>query len=101
MPSAYVVETAGLKGRRILVVDDNRDDQLLIRLAMEEAGAATSLAASAFDAIRSAKHGEFDGAIVDISLGGSSGTELLEVFIEQGTILPVVCVSGVAKYTDG
>lgn len=76
-PSDQVVEAnLGLKpGLRILVVDDNRVNQILMRGLLEKLGCEISIASDGPDAISRTDREAFDLVLMDIEMPGMDGFE--------------------------
>jgi CheY-like chemotaxis protein len=73
-----------LLGRRILIVDDERDALELIELALGARGAQVVAASSACEALTALENGAFDVLISDIAMADVDGLEL----IHRGRGLP-------------
>lgn len=86
----------GNRIRRVLAIDDEPAVRLLIRTALEESGVMVELARSGTEG-RERYHsgrGQFDAVIVDMTLPGVSGLELVREFVSRDPELPVVVISG-------
>lgn len=82
---------------RVLVIDDDREDFLLIRSALNDAGPgrfacdwADSYGAG-LDALRKATH---EVCLLDYRLGARSGLELLQEATAAGCEIPIVIITG-------
>ena len=67
---------ASLRGRRVLVVDDNRDATLSLVQLLEIAGASTRRAFDGEEAMQIIDRNEFDVALLDIGLPKMNGHDL-------------------------
>ncbi len=81
---------------KILVVDDDEVDRLVVRRALKQADVSVDVhesedVASATQAIR---EGDFDCALVDYHLPDGDGRDILAVIRRNGHRLPVVMVTG-------
>lgn len=86
--------------RRLLVVDD---DPLLLRLLsrqLEGLGYEVSPFESAEQALASARERGFDGAVLDYSLGATTGLELMEQLREVDSSLTVILLSGTIEVPE-
>ncbi|HEV8118073.1 MAG TPA: response regulator [Thermoanaerobaculia bacterium] len=98
-PSAFAVVAArGEEGPgpgRILVVDNEPDVADLVRIHLEEDGHEVALAKSFNEAAeRFSGESQFDLAVVDVMLGGSSGYDLTgELIARSAEYLPVLLIS--------
>lgn len=78
MPSApYLApDSAPLKGKRILLVDDNDTNRLILRRHCESWGMIPTLASSGKEAVGAAESGEpLDLAVIDMQMPGMDGME--------------------------
>lgn len=73
-PLAVSAET--LAQRRVLIVDDNALIRDLFVAMLQQAGARCSVAATAESALATARHGDIEAVVLDLSLPGMSGLEL-------------------------
>lgn len=82
---------------RILVVEDDPDFRLLLTDGLKDSGMeseATADGESALRRLEEAGPGHFDLVLLDVSLPGSSGWELLEELRDKGREIPVIFVTG-------
>lgn len=89
----------------VLVVDDEPDVQLLVRLFLEPEGAVVETAASGEEALERIAATLFDLVLLDLGLPGMGGQEVLRILRDDGRLerLPVLVVSahaGAATTTD-
>lgn len=75
-PTPTGLGTASLRGRHILVVDDDRDSCELAAVALTMAGATVATATSARDALAALATRPTDALVADISMPGVSGYDL-------------------------
>jgi CheY-like chemotaxis protein len=67
----------GLEGRRILVVDDNRTNQIVARAILEAAGAAVDVADDGRHALERLSGEAFDLVLMDVHMPRMDGVEAL------------------------
>lgn len=93
--------TSSLRGKRILLVEDERDALEVIELVLAEAGASVATASSGKAALDHMKQGPFDIVVSDIGLPGMDGYalagELRQVAREHGSEPPMVAFTA---FTD-
>lgn len=93
------MSTTSLRGRQILVVDD----ELLIAANLEkmlsEAGASVQLASSAGDARAAIESTRFDAAVLDVHLDNERSYEVADALNDQG--VPFVFLSGFLTIRSG
>lgn len=80
---------------RVLVVDDEPDVQLLVRLFLEPEGATIETAASGEEALELIATDPPDLVLLDLGLPGIGGQEVLRILRDEGRLaqLPVLVVS--------
>ncbi len=84
----------------VLVVDDSAGVRQLIRATLRGNGFDVEVAANGAEALRLLDSRRFDALVVDYSMPGSNGAELVTTVRASGISLPVVMVSGVAEPED-
>jgi two-component system, chemotaxis family, chemotaxis protein CheY len=82
---------------RVLVVDDDADLRLVLRLALEAAGYAVEVAASGAEALRLQRERPADILITDIFMPDSDGFEAIEAFRREFPGTRIVAMSGGAQ----
>jgi len=99
-PSRRPHDGARLDGLRVLVVDDHEDSRHLLRLVLEDAGAAVQLAASAADALDALARAEVDVLVSDLSMPGADGHDLVREVRGRRPELPAIALSAYASAAD-
>ncbi len=90
------------KQRSILLVDDNPDHLSLLQAALGELGFELSLASNGRAALALAEQGQFDAAILDVSMPGISGWELATLLrAAHGRTLAIMMLSANAEERHG
>ncbi len=91
------MNTSSLKGLKVLVVDDNEDCQVLLRVIFEEYKAEIKSAASVDEAIKVMEEWQPDVLISDICMKEKDGYSLIRSIREkdklEGTFLPAVVLT--------
>lgn len=70
----------------VLVVDDESDVRTIVGLNLRLAGMDFGEAANGVEALRMLRSGEWDGCILDLTMPGLSGVEVLEHLSGDGTL---------------
>lgn len=85
---------------RLLVVDDIEPVRSALAQMLQKAGYEVATAATAAEALRLSQAARWDGVVMDVDLGGSSGIELYAHLLRQrgDRRLPVVFFSGRSSY---
>jgi DNA-binding response OmpR family regulator len=92
VPLENLMQRATLKGRSILIVEDEPLIVMDITQAFEGTGAALTTTNSLHQALVLVNHDGLSGAILDHSLGDGDSTKLYERLTERG--IPFVIYSG-------
>jgi CheY-like chemotaxis protein len=83
--------------RRILVVDDDADMRLTLKLALEIAGYTVEVAANAREALERQRAGQAEILITDIFMPDADGFEAIDAFRREFPQTKIVVVSGGAQ----
>ncbi|WP_232365174.1 GAF domain-containing hybrid sensor histidine kinase/response regulator [Salinimonas marina] len=78
---------------RLLIVEDNEINQIVISSLMDELNVAHALVATGEEAVDAVSHDPFDLIIMDIGLPGISGLRATEIIKQQNPRLPVVALT--------
>jgi two-component system, chemotaxis family, chemotaxis protein CheY len=84
---------------RILVVDDDADMRLTLKLSLELAGYAVDVAANAREALAQQRERPADVLITDIFMPDADGFEAIDSFRREYPGTKIVVVSGGAQFT--
>ena len=85
--------------KRILVVDDDADMRLTLKLALEIAGYAVDVAGNAREALEVQRRQPADVLVTDIFMPDADGFEAIDAFRHQFPRTKIVVVSGGAQFT--
>ena len=85
--------------RRILVVDDDADMRLTLKLALEIAGYVVEVAGNAHEAVERQRSQPADVLITDIFMPDADGFEAIDAFRRQFPRTKIVVVSGGAQFS--
>ncbi|MEI7768114.1 MAG: ATP-binding protein, partial [Phycisphaerae bacterium] len=94
-----------LKGRRVLVADDNPDNRLIIRYLLEQVGTEIHLAENGSDAVRGVqqarKRGQpMDLLILDMQMPVVDGYTAARTLRAQGEMVPILALTAFATSGD-
>jgi CheY-like chemotaxis protein len=84
----------------ILIIDDYADNRELIRLMLEQAGYLVHEASDGAAGLEIARNAQPDIALVDLSMPGLDGWEVLKILRADEDMAAMVCVA-VSAYADG
>ena len=93
----FVGEQPPLKGKRVLVVDDNATNRRILALQTAKWGMVVRDAASPRDALQVLATQAFDLAIVDMHMPGMDGTGLARRMRAAGHTMPLVLFSSLGR----
>ena len=91
------------KGKKVLLVDDDAINALLLKTVLRKWGIKTEEAANGFDALEKMKSHQFELVLSDINMPGMSGLELVKeirLLQEEKARVPVVAVTANAMRKD-
>lgn len=80
-------------GKRILVVDDNRDLRRLVALLLMSAGYTVSEAGDGLEAVAELKQQRYDIILTDVRMPRLNGLELLNICRDSYPLTPVIVLS--------
>lgn len=89
-----------LEGKRILVVEDSEDNQLLIASYLSAAGVSVDLAKDGFEGIEKAKRQDYDLVVMDIQMPGMDGHEAARNLRSSGFTKPIIALTAHAFKED-
>ncbi|MBE9008774.1 PAS domain-containing protein [Pseudanabaenaceae cyanobacterium LEGE 13415] len=93
-------QSISLKGKRILVVDDEKDARELVQFILEQEGAIVTCAASAIEVLQILENQPIDLLISDIGMPDCDGYRLLEKLRSQGKDYPAIALTAYASELD-
>ncbi len=82
-----------LEGKRILVAEDGPDNQMLLRLYLETAGANVVLVGTGVRAVEEALASPFDLILMDIQMPEMDGLKATRQLREEGFTKPIVALT--------
>lgn len=91
-----------LKGKTVLVVDDNADNRILLTELLFEWNMEPVVCASALEALRLvlSKRYNFSLGLIDICMQGTSGDELAKQIKEEEPLLPLIALSSIDSFVN-
>ena len=85
---------------RVLIVDDEPDLLLMLRVSLEAVGFETGLAADGDAALRRMKADRFDAVLLDVMMPVLDGWSVLEALKDDADAPPVVVMSAKSALQD-
>lgn len=84
-----------MKGKKILVVEDNKINQMITRKILEKKGSICDVADNGTDAIKKVEIEDFDLILMDIHMPGISGIEATAAIREFNRMIPIIALTAV------
>jgi hypothetical protein len=88
------------EGKKILVVEDSLDNQLLAQLYLSRASANVEFAQNGLDGVERVSSGSFDLVLMDIQMPVMDGYTATQELRERGYKLPIIALTGYAMKAD-
>ena len=85
-----------LKDKKILIVEDNKINQMVSKKMLENKGVICEIVDSGENAIEIAKNHKFDMILMDVHLPGINGTIATKKIREFDTITPVIALTAIS-----
>ena len=85
--------TPNLRGKRILVAEDNEINQYIIAAMLEQTGADLDFAANGEIAVQSCKDKQFDLVLMDIQMPVMDGVEAFKYIKQTNSQLPIMAIT--------
>jgi len=89
-----------LKGARILIAEDSKDNQTLIKLFLIRHGVVMTFVDHGEDAVREALNGSFDLVLMDIQMPVMDGRTATHTLRAQGYLKPIIALTAHAMRED-
>ncbi len=89
-----------LKGKQILVAEDNLINQKVARKTLEQAGAAVTIAENGLEALEKLAAGHFDCILMDIQMPEMDGLTATLRIREKGMSIPIIAMTASALKGD-
>lgn len=89
-----------LKGKRVLVVEDSPDNQMLLRVLLTRFGANVELAEDGLVGVEKALLGDFDIVLMDVQMPRMDGYEAVALLRSRGFEKPVVALTAHAMIEE-
>lgn len=100
IPVAATTESARLKGRRVLVVEDSEDNRLLVKLLLNRQGMVVDFAENGQVAVERAPGGDYDFVLMDMQMPVMDGYAATRELRDQGLRTPILALTAHAMKED-
>ncbi len=82
-----------LKGKKVLIVDDNKINQLVTQKVLEQNGIAQDIASNGFEAIEKVKEEVYDAILMDINMPVMDGLEASREIRKINPTIPIIALT--------
>ncbi len=93
--TVYDINYAELENKSVLVVEDNKINQMITKKILEKNHMKCMVADNGMDAIKIVKENEFDVILMDIHMPGISGIEATQKIREFDKQIPIIALTAV------
>jgi len=87
-----------MKGKRLLVVDDEETIRVLFKEELEEEGFMVDVASGGEEALAMLEETDYDLVILDVKMPGMDGMQTLQEMRKRGRHMPVVLCSAYSEF---
>lgn len=94
-PKNQVIDKRDLEGKKILIVEDNRINQIVTQKLLEKNGVKCFIAGNGLEAIERAGKGSFDLILMDINMPMMNGIEATREIRKFNTHVPILALTAV------
>ena len=91
----YDVDYIALENRNVLVVEDNKINQMITKKILEKNKMQCTVADNGMDAIKLVQENNFDIVLMDIHMPGISGIEATQEIRKFNKMLPIIALTAV------
>lgn len=85
-----------LEGLHILIVEDNKINQVITKKMLAKRGISSDIANNGFEAVDMAKTKVYDGILMDIHMPGISGVEATQQIRKFDTAIPILALTAIS-----
>jgi signal transduction histidine kinase len=91
-----VIDDSNLIGKKILVVEDNKINQMITKKMLKNKGINCEIVDNGEESVKISKNYKFDMILMDIHLPGINGTIATEKIREFDTITPIIALTAIS-----
>lgn len=91
-----VISHENLKGKSVLLVEDNKINQMITKKMVENKGMICTIIDNGEDSIVAMQNNKFDMVLMDVHLPGINGTEATAEIRKFDTITPIVALTAIS-----
>lgn len=90
------LERTSLIGKKILLVEDNKINQMITKKMIENKKMVCEIIDNAEDAIKQIKTKQYDLILMDVHLPGMNGTDATKIIREFNTKIPIIALTAIS-----
>jgi CheY-like chemotaxis protein len=94
--SSEIISHENLKGKTVLLVEDNKINQMITKKMVENKGMICTIIDNGEDSIIAMQENKFDMVLMDVHLPGINGTEATAEIRKFDTITPIVALTAIS-----
>ncbi|MBC5834603.1 response regulator [Flavobacterium sp. F372] len=91
-----IISHENLKGKRVLLVEDNKINQMITKKMVENKGMICTIIDNGEDSIVAMENNKFDMVLMDVHLPGINGTEATAEIRKFDTITPIIALTAIS-----
>ena len=91
---SYIADTDILKGKHILIAEDNRINQMVTKKILEKDGVICTIVENGKDAVDSMQHNTYDLILMDVNMPVMNGLDATKI-IKETYSLPIIALTAV------
>ncbi|NJM09651.1 MAG: response regulator [Bdellovibrionaceae bacterium] len=99
-PYAHQDEQQVFNGKRVLVIEDSEDNQLLISRYLGAVGIQVDLASNGFEGLEKLEKSLYDLVVLDIQMPGMDGHQVARTLRDKGFVQPIIALTAHAFKED-
>ena len=93
---SQVISHENLKGKTVLLVEDNKINQMITKKMVENKGMICTIIDNGEDSIIAMQNNKFDMVLMDVHLPGINGTEATAEIRKFDTVTPIVALTAIS-----
>lgn len=93
MSDLNLLDSSSLKGKKVLIVDDVKDNQMLESFYVRKAGCEVELASNGSEAVEKALNGDHDAILMDLHMPVLDGISATVRLRDKGYQKPIIAVT--------
>lgn len=96
LPEELATREYDLNGLHMLIVEDNKINQVITRKMLDKKGISCDIASNGLEAVEMARENNYDGILMDIHMPGISGVEATERIRKFNKDIPIIALTAIS-----